>query len=357
MSYRLIRSLLFRLDPETAHNLGLGLLSATAPMRLPRLLTGPRPKLERQLLGLRFPNPVGLAAGLDKNADHLRALSDLGFGFLEVGTVTPRPQDGNPRPRMFRLPRHGALINRMGFNNKGVDHLVHRVQAARFTGILGINIGKNADTPTENAIDDYVHCLRKVYPYASYITVNISSPNTRGLRDLQHGSRFDELLAGLKCEQLQLSLTWNRYVPIVVKIAPDMDDQQLQGLADALLRHRMDAVAATNTTVDRDTVIDHRHGGEAGGLSGRPLLARSTATIGLLAEHLQGAVPIIGIGGISKGSDAVMKLHAGASLVQIYTGLIYRGPRLIKECVNAMRYMNEPVRAVPEELADEIMAE
>ncbi|MCK8516423.1 quinone-dependent dihydroorotate dehydrogenase [Methylonatrum kenyense] len=357
MSYRLVRSLLFRLDPETAHDISLGLLSATAPLRLPRLLSGPRPKMERQLLGLRFPNPVGLAAGLDKNGDHLRALSDLGFGFLEVGTVTPRPQNGNPRPRMFRLPRDGALINRMGFNNKGVDHLVQRVQSARFRGILGINIGKNADTPADRAIDDYVHCLQKVYPYASYIAVNVSSPNTKGLRDLQHGSRFDDLLATLKCEQLQLSLTWNRYVPIVVKISPDMDDEQLRGLADALLRHRMDAVAATNTTVDRDAVIGHRHGNEAGGLSGRPLLARSTATISLLSEHLHGALPIIGIGGINRGSDAVMKLRAGASLVQLYTGFVYRGPRLIRECVTAMRHMDEPVRSVPEELADEVVAE
>lgn len=354
MSYRLLRSLLFRLEPETAHDISLGLLSAAQPFRLPRLLSGPQPRLDTQLLGLRFPNPVGLAAGLDKNGDHLRALAALGFGFVEIGTVTPRPQGGNPRPRMFRLTRHGALINRMGFNNKGVEHLVNRVRAARFQGILGINIGKNADTPADQAVDDYLYCLRKVYQYASYVTVNISSPNTQGLRDLQHGTQFDELLASLKGEQMQLSLTWNRYVPLVIKISPDMDEQQLRVLGDALLRHRMDAVAATNTTVDRDAVIGHRHGAESGGLSGRPLLARSTATITLLAEHLQGALPIIGIGGIAKGSDAVMKLRAGASLVQVYTGFIYRGPRLIGECVSAMRYMDEPARSVATDVIDEV---
>jgi dihydroorotate dehydrogenase len=347
MSYRLFRSLLFRLDPETAHDVALGAMRVARPLRLTTLLAGPLPRLERKLLGMRFPNPVGLAAGLDKNGDYIPALASLGFGFLEVGTVTPRPQDGNPRPRMFRLPRAEALINRMGFNNKGVDHLVERVAASRYTGILGINIGKNADTPIDRAADDYLYCMQRVYPYASYITVNVSSPNTPGLRELQHGGLLDELLAAIKAEQMRQTVSWNRYVPLVVKIAPDMSDEQIRGLADALMRHGIDAVAATNTTLDRSAVLGHPHANEAGGLSGRPLLARSNAVIALLSEHLAGALPIIGIGGIHGGSDAVMKVRAGASLVQVYTGFIYRGPRLIREAVGAMEAMDEPVRMVP----------
>ncbi|MEX0732034.1 MAG: quinone-dependent dihydroorotate dehydrogenase [Aquisalimonadaceae bacterium] len=347
MPYKLLRGLLFRLDPETAHALALRSLRLTRPLHLTRLLGASAPPLERELLGLRFPNPVGLAAGLDKNGDYIRAMAALGFGFIEVGTVTPRPQPGNPRPRMFRLPRSEALINRMGFNNKGVDYLVERAVSSGYKGILGINIGKNADTPVERAVDDYLICLQKVYPHASYVTINVSSPNTPGLRDLQHGGMLDDLLGAVKGEQMRLAVAWNRYVPLVVKIAPDMTDEQLQGVAEALLRHRIDAVAATNTTLDREAVRDQRHGEEAGGLSGRPLLGRSNTVIAQLAEHLQGAIPIIGIGGILSGADATMKLRAGASLVQIYTGLIYRGPSLIREAVLAMQAMDEPVRMVP----------
>jgi len=347
MSYLLLRSLLFRLDPETAHDVALRGLRAARPLGLARLMNGAMPGLERQLLGLRFPNPVGLAAGLDKNGDYISALAALGFGFLEVGTVTPRPQSGNPKPRMFRLPRAGALINRLGFNNKGVDYLVERIKASDYQGVLGVNIGKNADTALADAVDDYLHCMQKVYPYASYITVNLSSPNTPGLRELQHGGMLDELLAAVKGEQMRLTLAWNRYVPVVVKIAPDMTGVQITGLADALMRHRIDAVAATNTTLDRDAVQGQPHAYEGGGLSGRPLFARSNQVITLLAQHLQGAIPIIGIGGISSGADAVMKLRAGASLVQIYTGLIYRGPGLIRESVLAMQAMDDPARMVP----------
>lgn len=347
MSYPLLRSLLFRLDPETAHDLTLRFLRMTSPLKLPRMFSGAMPELEKNLLGLHFPNPVGLAAGLDKNGDSIQALAGLGFGFIEIGTVTPRPQPGNARPRMFRLPRAGALINRLGFNNKGVDYLVERVAESGYTGVLGINIGKNFDTPVEKAVDDYLICLQKVYPYASYITVNVSSPNTPGLRDLQHGGMLDELLAAIKAEQMRQTVAWSRYVPLVVKIAPDMTDEQIKGLAEALLRHRIDAVAATNTTLDREGVQNLRYAEEAGGLSGKPLLRRSNAVISQLAEHLQGAIPIIGIGGIQSGADAVMKLRAGASLVQIYTGLIYRGPSLIREAVIAMQTMDEPVRMVP----------
>ena len=336
MSYPLLRSLLFRLDPEHAHDLSLGALRAMRPLGLPRLLAGVSPKLETQVLGLQFPNPVGLAAGLDKNGDYIRALNALGFGFIEVGTVTPRPQPGNPKPRMFRLPAANALINRMGFNNKGVDYLVKRVTQSGYRGVLGINIGKNFDTPVERAAEDYLHCLEKVYPHASYVTVNVSSPNTPGLRDLQHGGMLDELLAAVKGEQMRLSLAWNRYVPIVVKIAPDMTDEQIIGLADALLRHGMDAVAATNTTLSREGVDGLEHADEAGGLSGAPVRDRSTHVIRVLNAHFQGALPIIGVGGIMSGHDAVVKLRAGASLVQLYSGLVYRGPGLVGEVVRAL---------------------
>lgn len=336
MSYTLIRSLLFRLNPERAHDLSLAALRAARPLGLARLMASPVPRLETQLLGLRFPNPVGLAAGLDKNGDYIRALGSLGFGFIEVGTVTPRPQPGNPKPRMFRLPQAQALINRMGFNNKGVDYLVKRVAQSGYRGVLGINIGKNFDTPVERAAEDYLYCLEKVYPHASYITVNVSSPNTPGLRDLQHGGMLDELLAAVKGEQMRLSLAWNRYVPIVVKIAPDMTDEQIIGLADALLRHRMDAVAATNTTLSRERVEGLEHADEAGGLSGAPLKDRSTHVIRVLHAHLNGALPIIGIGGIMSGHDAVVKLRAGANLVQLYSGLVYRGPGLVGEAVRAL---------------------
>ena len=302
----------------------------------------PKPRADpRTVMGLRFPNPVGLAAGLDKDGASIDALASLGFGFIEVGTVTPRAQPGNPKPRMFRLPQANALINRMGFNNGGVEAFVRNVQASLFyqeqRGILGLNIGKNADTPIERAADDYLLCLEKVYPYASYVTVNISSPNTKNLRDLQDASALDALLSTLKQAQQRLADQHARYVPLVLKIAPDIDIEQIKTIAAALLRHRIDGVIGTNTTIQRDAIQGMTHAAEAGGLSGAPVNARSTAVIRALYQELGDAVPIIGVGGILSGADAKQKQDAGASLVQIYTGLIYRGPALIRECARALR--------------------
>ncbi|MFV8833767.1 quinone-dependent dihydroorotate dehydrogenase [Aquisalimonas sp.] len=334
MSYRLLRRLLFQLDAERAHSVALSGVRATHALGLNRLIAGVVPTLEQRVFGLQFSNPVGLAAGLDKNGDAINALGSLGFGFIEVGTVTPRPQEGNPRPRLFRLPEERALINRLGFNNKGVDYLVGRLRRSTYKGVLGVNIGKNRDTPVEQALDDYLACMTRVYPHADYITINVSSPNTPGLRDLQHGSLLDDLLGGLKAEQLRLSVAWDRYVPLVVKISPDMADEQLLAMADALVRHRLDGVAATNTTLERPgATASHRHGDEAGGLSGRPLMERSTDVVRLLSDHLRGQLPIIGVGGVASGADALRKLHAGASLVQLYTGLIYQGPGMVAETI------------------------
>jgi dihydroorotate dehydrogenase len=288
-------------------------------------------------MGLAFPNPVGLAAGLDKNGDCIDGLAALGFGFIEIGTVTPLPQAGNPKPRLFRIPQADAIINRMGFNNAGVDKLIENVRVARYRGILGINIGKNAVTPIKNTADDYLACLRKVYPHAGYVAVNISSPNTANLRQLQDEDALNGLLKQLKAEQQKLADAHGRYVPVAVKIAPDMEGEQIAQIARLLMRHRIDGVIATNTTVARDGVENLPHGLETGGLSGAPLRDRSTAVIRRLAAELQGALPIIGTGGILSGADAAEKINAGASLVQIYSGLIYRGPGLIKECCAAIR--------------------
>ena len=290
-------------------------------------------------MDLIFPNPVGLAAGLDKDGAYIDGLAALGFGFIEIGTVTPRAQPGNPKPRMFRLPEAQALINRMGFNNGGVDAFVRNVQASRFyqeqRGILGLNIGKNADTPIERATDDYLYCLDKVYPYAAYVTVNISSPNTKNLRQLQQASEIDALLSALKMAQSQLADKHGRYVPLVLKIAPDLDDEQIDTIASALLRHRIDGVIATNTTITRDAVQGLTHANETGGLSGAPVRDLSTRVIRSLHQVLQGEIPIIGVGGILSGADASEKIAAGASLIQLYTGLIYRGPELVVECASA----------------------
>lgn len=290
-------------------------------------------------MGLTFPNPVGLAAGLDKDGAYIDGLAALGFGFIEIGTVTPRAQPGNPKPRMFRVPEAQALINRMGFNNGGVDAFVRNVQASRFyqeqRGILGLNIGKNADTPIERATDDYLYCLDKVYPYAAYVTVNISSPNTKNLRQLQQASEIDALLSALKMAQSQLADKHGRYVPLVLKIAPDLDDEQIDTIASALLRNQIDGVIATNTTITRDAVQGLTHANETGGLSGAPVRDLSTRVVRALHQVLQGEIPIIGVGGILSGSDASEKMAAGASLVQLYTGLIYRGPALVGECASA----------------------
>jgi len=334
MMYNLLRPLLFLLDAETAHTLTLDTLDLLKKTGLlPDRTISCTPV---HVMGLDFPNPVGLAAGLDKNGAHIDALAALGFGFIEVGTVTPRPQAGNPKPRLFRLPQAGAIINRMGFNNDGVDRLVEHVQASGYRGILGINIGKNADTPLENAVDDYLACFRKAYPHASYVTVNISSPNTQQLRQLQNESELEQLLGALKVEQARLSDLHGRYTPLAVKIAPDLDPGQITAIASILLKHRMDAVIATNTTISRNGVEHVPHGNEKGGLSGAPLTERSTAVIHQLASHLQRAIPIIGAGGIMSARDAQSKIEAGASLVQLYSGLIYRGPALVSEVTSQL---------------------
>ena len=341
MLYKLARPLLFSLDAEAAHELTLRALQRSHELGIAGWVASRVAPLPVSVMGLRFANPVGLAAGLDKNAAHIDALGRFGFGFIEVGTVTPRPQPGNPKPRMFRLTRSQALINRMGFNNEGADQFVgnlHRQQAFRRQGgIVGLNIGKNADTPIENALDDYRNCLRRVYDDADYVVVNVSSPNTKELRSLQSARQLDGLLAGLTDERMRLEDRHGKRVPIAVKIAPDVADASLPQIADQLVEHRMDAVIATNTTTERGNVRGIRHADEAGGLSGRPLMQRATQVVHLLASHLQGTLPIIGVGGIMRGSDAVEKIQAGASLVQLYTGFIYSGPDLVAECVKAIR--------------------
>ncbi|MXS79804.1 dihydroorotate oxidase A [Nitrosomonas eutropha] len=334
MTYTLLRPLLFLLDAETAHTLTLdtlGLLQKTGLLPNRTIYCTPV-----RAMGLDFPNPVGLAAGLDKNGAYISALARLGSGFIEVGTVTPRPQPGNPRPRLFRVPQAEAIINRMGFNNVGIDKLIENVRQADYQGILGINIGKNADTPLQNAVDDYLICLRKAYPYASYVTVNISSPNTKQLRQLQNETELEQLLGTLKTEQTRLSDQHGRYTPLAVKIAPDLESAQIEVIASLLLKHRMDAVIATNTTTARDGLEHLPHGDEQGGLSGAPLTERSTAVIRQLATHLQQAIPIIGAGGIMSPLDAQAKIEAGASLVQVYSGLIYRGPNLVSEITSLL---------------------
>jgi len=334
--YPLFRPLLFAADPEVAHDLAFGALDAAARIGVARLAAPRLPAAPADAMGLRFDNRVGLAAGLDKNAAHLRGLATLGFGFLEAGTVTPRPQPGNPKPRMFRIPEARALVNRLGFNNDGVERFVANVDRAGYRGILGINIGKNFDTPNERAADDYVACLRAVYTRASYVTVNISSPNTKGLRDLQSDAALAALLARLTSERDTLAQQHGRRVPLAVKIAPDLTDDAVQSIARLLVAHRIDGVIATNTTLARDGVEGLAHAAEAGGLSGAPLTTRSTAIVRTLARALDGALPIIGVGGILSGEDARAKIDAGATLVQLYTGLIYRGPALVAECVRAL---------------------
>lgn len=338
--YRLARDLLFKLSPETSHDLSLDLIGAAGRLGLARLMAKQPAALPVRVMGLDFPNPVGLAAGLDKNGAAIDGLAQLGFGFVEIGTVTPRPQPGNPQPRLFRLPEAQAIINRMGFNNGGVDALLQNVRQAEFPkkgGILGINIGKNADTPMEKATGDYLTCLEKVYSEASYVTINISSPNTKNLRELQKDEALDELLSRLKAAQQQLADRHGRYVPLVLKIAPDLDDLQITAIADALKRHRMDGVIATNTTLSRAGVENLPNGNETGGLSGAPEFPMATSVLGKLSHALQGEVPIIGVGGIMKGEDARAKFDAGASLVQIYTGFIYRGPELVREVAESLR--------------------
>lgn len=333
MLYSLARPLLFSLAPERAHELTLSLLKSSHKMGLMRQKTVAKPVT---CMGIEFPNPVGLAAGLDKNGAYIDALAGLGFGFIEIGTITPRPQVGNPHPRLFRIPQAKAIINRMGFNNDGVDQLIENVKAAKFKGILGINIGKNADTPVENAVDDYLICLEKVYNYASYITVNISSPNTKNLRSLQSGDALTELLQTLKQRQLELAEEHQHYVPLVLKVAPDLDPEDIQFIAKQLLQFKIDGLIVTNTTLSREGVENLPHGDEAGGLSGAPVFEKSTACLAAFSAALKDEIPLIGVGGILSGEQAVAKKNAGASLVQVYSGLIYAGPELVQDCVNAL---------------------
>lgn len=333
--YSLSRALMFRLEGETSHELGLDMLGAAERVGLLKYMAPQVAGLPTTVAGIEFPNPVGLAAGLDKNGDYIDAFARLGFGFIEIGTVTPRPQPGNPKPRLFRLPERRAIINRMGFNNKGVDHLVERVKAARYDGVLGINIGKNFDTPVENATSDYLLCLDKVYEHATYVTVNISSPNTPGLRTLQFGDSLRELLDPIRERQLQLAET-HGYKPVFVKIAPDMEEDEVALVAETLVNSGIDGVIATNTTLSREGVQGVRFGNEAGGLSGAPLEDLATETVSALVRALDGRLPVIGVGGILDGQGAAEKVRAGAQLVQVYSGFIYRGPALVGEAVDAI---------------------
>jgi dihydroorotate dehydrogenase len=340
--YSLARPFLFALDAERAHGLGLAALEAAYRTGGNPLLATPPAPLPTRAMGLEFPNPVGLAAGLDKNGAHVDALLSLGFGFVEVGTVTPRPQPGNPKPRMFRLPAHRAIINRLGFNNEGVDALVRNVSRARRRGgLLGINIGRNKDTPNESAADDYLFCLERVYPLADYVTVNISSPNTAGLRELQEEQALRRLVATLREAQERLGSRHGRRVPMLVKISPDLSDDDIDAAGRVLGDLGVDGVIATNTTTARIAVQGARHAQEQGGLSGEPLMGRATAVLRRLRTRLPEQIPMVGVGGILHGADAATKMAAGASLVQLYTGLVYRGPGLVAECVDAMRRRKE----------------
>ena len=334
--YSHIRDLLFKLDAETSHEFSLDLIGAAERLQLINLCLPTVAANPVEVMGITFPNPVGLAAGLDKNGDYFNALGAMGFGFVEIGTITPKPQAGNPKPRLFRIPEAQAIINRMGFNNKGVDYLVAQVKRRRFKGVLGINIGKNATTPVENAADDYVICMQKTYAHADYITVNVSSPNTQGLRDLQFGDSLNRLLETIKNEQKKLQAEHGRYVPVAVKIAPDMDSDAVAQVAQSLLAQGIDGVIATNTTIGREGVEDYKTSVETGGLSGLPVREKSTRVIRALYAELGEKLPIIGVGGIADGASAAEKIKAGAKLVQIYSGFIYRGPALIRESAEAI---------------------
>lgn len=332
--YSLLRELLFLLPPELSHHTALRSLKLAYKLGLNGKA---EPILSKpvEVMGIQFPNRIGLAAGLDKNGEFIDALASCGFGFIEVGTVTPRPQPGNPHPRLFRLKSAKAIINRMGFNNHGLDYFLGQVNQAQYQGILGINIGKNFDTAVERAADDYLLGLRRVYAHAHYVTINISSPNTPGLRSLQYGEDLRRLLTALKQEQVLLAEEHGRYVPLAVKVAPDLSSEEIAGIAEVLLACEMDGLIATNTTLDKSAVAQLEHGAEQGGLSGQPLTERSTEVIRLFHQHLGKRIPIIGVGGVMSAQDAVAKLQAGAALVQIYTGFIYSGPTLIKNCVQA----------------------
>ena len=340
MLYSLLRPLLFRLDPESAHRLTFDAIEKARRFGL--VAPTSIPCRARTVMGLNFPNPVGLAAGLDKNGEHIEALAALGFGFIEIGTVTPRPQPGNPKPRLFRIPEARAIINRMGFNNLGVDSLLENVEQSTCHCILGINIGKNFDTPVDKAEDDYLACLNKIYRFADYVAVNISSPNTPGLRQLQEAGQLDNLLSSLKSAQRKLADTHGKYTPLAVKIAPDLDPAQVGAIATLLMMHQIDGVIATNTTLSRPGVEKMPGSEEAGGLSGAPLKDQATRIVRELSMLLKGALPIIAAGGIMSAADAKEKMEAGASLVQIYSGLVFRGPRLVREIGQALCNADAP---------------
>lgn len=329
----LIRPLLFKLDPEQAHHLTIDLMSMFGTL-MPRL--NPHTQAT-SLMGLQLPNPIGLAAGLDKNGEAIDGFAALGFGFIEIGTVTPNPQEGNPKPRLFRSPEHQAIVNRMGFNNFGIDAVLANVQRSKYTGVLGINIGKNATTPMENAVDDYLICLEKAYAHASYIAVNISSPNTQNLRSLQGSDELTKLLSSLKDKQAHLRAAHGRYVPLAVKIAPDLDEAQIADIAHVVLQTEMDGVIATNTTIDKTALGESPLAQEAGGLSGVPVWEVSNRVLANLVRELDGKVQVIGSGGVMSGADAVEKMRLGATAVQLYSGLIYRGVGLVKECMQAVK--------------------
>ena len=334
--YSLAKPLLFSLDAETAHTAGLKAINGAYRLGLNPLLASKPAPLPVQVLGLDFSNPVGLAAGLDKNGGYIDALASLGFGFIEVGTVTPKPQAGNPKPRMFRLPEDMAVINRLGFNNGGLAQLQNNLECVRYSGVLGINIGKNKDTANENALNDYLLGLKAVYARASYVTINISSPNTQGLRDLQQVDALRRLLGGLREAQEKLAVQHHKHTPMLVKLAPDLSVQELDDIASAIVETGFEGVIGTNTTISRPT-LRSMHAEQIGGLSGKPLLSIATQTLRLLRERLPEDIVLIGVGGITEGKDAVEKFQAGASLVQFYSGMIYRGPALIAECVEALR--------------------
>ncbi len=336
MSHQLIRSLLFKFDAEFSHDLTLKALSLSNKIGLLSFLNPPNPCKLRTVMGIPFQNPVGLAAGLDKNANHIDALGKLGFGFIEVGTITPRPQLGNPKPRLFRLPEVQGIINRFGFNNVGLEAAVENIRLSKYKGVLGINIGKNFDTPIERAGEDYLLCMKKVYQYANYIAVNISSPNTKNLRDLQETKALNILLAQLKDEQTRLADYYGRYVPIALKISPDLTNKHLDTISKSIIKNRIDGVIATNTTISRELVSDLFNGKEAGGMSGKPLFKLSNSIIRELHARLQGEVPIIGVGGIFSGEDALEKINAGAELVQIYSGLVYQGRKLVLDACQSI---------------------
>ncbi|MEY3171688.1 MAG: dihydro-orotate oxidase, FMN-linked [Pseudomonadota bacterium] len=336
MSHQLIRSLLFKFDAEFSHDLTLKALSLSNKIGLLSFLNPPNPCKLRTVMGIPFQNPVGLAAGLDKNANHIDALGKLGFGFIEVGTITPRPQLGNPKPRLFRLPEVQGIINRFGFNNVGLEAAVENIRLSKYKGVLGINIGKNFDTPIERAGEDYLLCMKKVYQYANYIAVNISSPNTKNLRDLQETKALNILLAQLKDEQTRLADYYGRYVPIALKISPDLTNKHLDAISKSIIKNRIDGVIATNTTISRELVSDLFNGKEAGGMSGKPLFKLSNSIIRELHARLQGEIPIIGVGGIFSGEDALEKINAGAELVQIYSGLVYQGRKLVLDACQSI---------------------